>query len=88
MRPFLNKVIFSIITRRNASKTTNIHSYDLALFGDLQCCLPAWFHIEVSPLYAYVVSKVHPFGQVFFEVWPHWLSRGPALQNRDTHEKN
>ncbi len=50
--------------------------------GDLQSSLPPTLHIEVSSLYAFVVSKVHPFGEVFFEVRPHWLVSGPALQNR------
>lgn len=32
-------------------------------------------------LNAHVVSKVHPFGKVLFEVGPHGLVRAPALQN-------
>ncbi len=52
------------------------------LTHDLQCSLPALLHIQMSSLDALIVSEVHPFGEIFFEVRPHWLVRGPALQNR------
>lgn len=48
---------------------------------DIQSCLPARLHVEMGLLNAHVVSKVHPFGKVLFEVGPHGLVRAPALQN-------
>lgn len=30
---------------------------------------------------------MHPFREVFFEVRPHWLVRGPALQNRNRRRR-
>lgn len=40
----------------------------------------------MGPLDAHVVSEVHPFGEVLFQVGPHGLVRDPALQNAQQEE--
>lgn len=51
---------------------------------NLQCSLPSLLHVDVPSLDAIIVGEVHPFGKVFFEVRPHLLIRGPALQDQHT----
>lgn len=61
-------------------KNTFPSSHRRSVSGNLQRGLPPLLHVEVSSLDTLVFGKVHPFGEVFFEVRPHRLVGGLALQ--------
>lgn len=80
--PFMPQVILYTHGRVETMPRSQHVGKPVCKCGHLQCRLPALLHVQMSSLYALVVGEVHPFWEVFFEVRPHRLVRGPALQTR------